>query len=360
MNSLDSWIDLTEIADLVNQLMPDDSNSGANLSLMADPEAESDRKPAPSTPFEPVSPPPQNFFADPTPPAPLIPAIPPEWGMSEPTDHAPGAFPSLDDLAVPDPKPIPIVAQAPAPPEPAAPMAQVQRVPMPEPVEQPNAIFTETAATPLTEDDLHRAAEALTIDPGAREKILGTLAEIREMAGDFLGPESESPESPSSPAAPAIPAVPAIQPVSTEPAPAPLVTVADTQSRALFLPQGTLSTRIKVFADWVRGITGCSQLMISDPQGYSLLPAESDEDAPLVSSALQLMNVLSHARKKMSDDAPNSGVYLPIADNRWLGVLDCESGDQRICVSMVTEAPLSAAAADELTAGLKRVLEGAA
>lgn len=349
MNSLDSWIDLREISDLVNQLMPEENSSAPK----PNPAAAAGARPSP---FQPVSPPPQSLVPDEAPPKPLVPTVPPEWEMAQPDEHAPGAFPSLDDLPLPVEPPQRVVT--PSAPPPVVPAAQSR---LPEPVKEENPIFKEAASEPepekstpgaFTEEEIQRAAENLTLAPDAREKILGTLAEIREMAGDFLGPENppsaeetkSEPESKSEPEAES----------------KPLAAVAETSKRALFLPDGTLTERLKAFASWVRGITSCTQLHISDPQGYALLPAESDEDAPLVSSSLQLMNALTHARKKMDADGPNSGVYLPIGDDRWLGVLDCESGGQRVCVSMVTAAPLSASAADELTSGLKRVLDGSA
>ena len=39
MNSLDSWIDLGEIADLVNQLMPEEEGEPDGISLLAEPPA---------------------------------------------------------------------------------------------------------------------------------------------------------------------------------------------------------------------------------------------------------------------------------------------------------------------------------
>ncbi|MEM7015004.1 MAG: hypothetical protein AAF585_26395 [Verrucomicrobiota bacterium] len=325
MNSLDSWIDLGEIADLVNQLMPEKDEEPEGVSLLAEPPAADRARPT------------QISRETEERPKPLVPNVPPEWDMAQPGDVAPGAFPSFDELPTPELKPQPVIA----------PVSSNQASPQTEP----------KIELPFSDEDLERAAENLTLDPEAREKILGTLAEIREMGGEFLGPEKTEQHSPAT-AAPASQSQspPELPKVENE----PLANVADTHERALFLPQGTLSQRLKVYADWVRKITECDQLMISDPQGYPLLPAESEDDAPLVSSSLQLMSALGHARKKMDADAPNSGVYLPLGDERWLGVLDCESGSQRVCVSMVTKAPLSAAAADELTAGLKSTLEGAA
>lgn len=365
MNSLDSWIDLGEIADLVNQLMPEEEGEPEGVSLLAEPPAADRAKPSlVSRDLE-------------EPPKPLVPNVPPEWDMAQPGDTAPGAFPSFDELPTPEPKPQSVVAPSAPPPLPAA-----EAKPAEEPQSEPKIDL------PFSDEDLERAAENLTLDPQAREKILGTLAEIREMGGDFLGPANSEPElsaegrqssrpqgiptdagdkSVTSPD-PAVAASTPQSDLNPDVAPKPeattegeaLTNVADARERALFLPQGTLSQRLKVYADWVRKITDCDQLMVSDPQGYPLLPAESDDDAPLVSSSLQLMSALGHARKKMDADAPNSGVYLPLGDDRWLGVLDCESGSQRVCVSMVTKAPLSAAAADELTGGLKQALDGAA
>lgn len=315
MNSLDSWIDLGEISDLISQLMPEKPGQPDNgLSLLGSggPAAAGRIAPRPDEDDAPL---------------PLMPDVPPEWEAAQPASFTPSAYPSLDDLPAPTPTPTP------TPP------------PLPPPPPQP-------PAAPEAETEDESLYEQPRLAPEARQKIQSALAEIRNMAGGFLGPAAAEAALDEPPPAP--------EPISEKPPEPAQVIPAEPQERALFLPQGPLRTRLRAYADWVRGITQCQQLMVSDTQGYPLLPAENDEDAPLVSSSLQLMGALSHARGKMEIDGPNSGVYLPLGPDRWLGVLDCESGAQRVCVSMITRAPLSAAAADELTAGLKRALDGVA
>ncbi len=96
---------------------------------------------------------------------------------------------------------------------------------------------------------------------------------------------------------------------------------------------------------------------MTDDQGYSLLEDENDQEASFVGSALQLMKVLEVVGPKIGGDGAGSGVYLPLSAEQWLCVLGAETRYGPVCLSMVTRAPLSAPAADELTRTLRRTLE---
>ena len=123
------------------------------------------------------------------------------------------------------------------------------------------------------------------------------------------------------------------------------------------MPEGKLRDRLRAYADWVAQVTGCVSLRIVDPQGYSLLERDGENDPRMVDCALKLIAALEQARSRMMPDSPRAGLYLPLTDDEWLGVLECESAAGRMCISLVTRAPLSKAAAGELIDTLRRTVE---
>ncbi|MBU6303688.1 MAG: hypothetical protein KGS60_19245 [Verrucomicrobia bacterium] len=123
------------------------------------------------------------------------------------------------------------------------------------------------------------------------------------------------------------------------------------------VPEATLRERLLAYANWVTGVTGCISLRIVDPQGYSLLEREGENDPGMVDCTLKLIATLEATRARIDPVSPGSGLYLPLGDDEWLGVLECETAAGRICLSLITRAPLAKAAALELTESLRRTVD---
>jgi hypothetical protein len=122
--------------------------------------------------------------------------------------------------------------------------------------------------------------------------------------------------------------------------------------------QGRLRERLNAYADWVIRATGCVALRIVDDQGYSMLDREGDNDPRMVDCALKLISALEQARGRMTPESGRAGLYVPLSEEEWLGVLECETSTGRMCISLVTRAPLSKAAAGELIDSLRQTVEG--
>lgn len=123
------------------------------------------------------------------------------------------------------------------------------------------------------------------------------------------------------------------------------------------MPSGSLSVRLRAFTAWVGRVTGCTQIFITDSQGYSLLDSDDSGDATAVSSALQLLEALDKFRARTQLSNARSGVYLPLGPNEWFGVVECDSSLGTACLCLLIPAPLSAGAALELARVLRQTLE---
>jgi len=186
--------------------------------------------------------------------------------------------------------------------------------------------------TPSWEDAVPYAQRHPGADP-LREKALESLEAIRPFtSGAFHPGDTDLPPFPP----------------ESEPAPAP---------PEFDIPDGCLATRLRAFAAWVCRITGGSQILITDAQGYSLLDTDTPENATTVSSALQLLEALDKFRHRMQTDRARSGLYLPLGREEWFGVIECNSTLGPVCLSLILPAPLAADAAQKIAQILRRTLE---
>ncbi len=257
MNSPDSWIDLSEVAELLRQLKPGPSNLE---------EEESNGEAAPT---------------------PLVDDSRPIFRVVRPAHDHP-AVGGMEDVALPSEDPVDARLDA------------------------------NGASTPV------RSAIAL------RQRANEALDQLKRFADHGTPPPASNSNGSSSGFAPSI----------SPPE-----------------PRGRLRHRLESYASWVREVTGASELFITDSQGYSLLDDDRQENAPAVGASLQLIQVLEQVRQRMNAAGPNSGVYLPLGEDKWFGVLECVSTAGEVCVGMVTRAPLSAAAAEQLVSVLRQSLE---
>jgi hypothetical protein len=167
---------------------------------------------------------------------------------------------------------------------------------------------------------------------------------MRSVHGVALDRRAGTPPAPSPPAASASP----------PPGPAP------GSAHAFPIPDAPLRERLRAFAEWTRRVTGCASLRIVDAQGYSLLEESPEHHPEAVAAALQLMASLERIRHQLAAaDATRHGLYLPLGDQEWFGVLECATSSGRVCLSLVTRAPLAQAAAAELTDTLRRTVDAA-
>jgi hypothetical protein len=113
------------------------------------------------------------------------------------------------------------------------------------------------------------------------------------------------------------------------------------------IPQGPLRERLDAFVDWAMRLTRASRMVIVDGQGYSLLHRDlesqaSEGDAAVVDSAMRLTSVLEQVQAR-TDFARDGALNLPLEEGGWLGVLRCENAGGRLCIALVTAAPLEIA-----------------
>lgn len=149
------------------------------------------------------------------------------------------------------------------------------------------------------------------------------------------------------------------QPTPAQPLPpAPLPATFPAPSGPEFqMPAGPLAVRLRAFTAWVGRVTGCTQIFITDSQGYSLLDSDDSGDATAVGSALQLLEALDKFRARTRLSSARSGVYLPLGPNEWFGVVECDSALGTVCLCLLIPAPLSAGAALELARVLRHTIE---
>jgi len=152
---------------------------------------------------------------------------------------------------------------------------------------------------------------------------------------------------------------PANEPSANAPASTPRPAEPSPGATSFPAAQGRLRERLNSYADWVIQATGCVALRIVDDQGYSMLDREGENDPRMVDCALKLISALEQARGRMTPESGRAGLYVPLGDEEWLGVLECETQTGRMCISLVTRAPLSKAAAGELIDSLRRTVEEA-
>ncbi|MEM0967832.1 MAG: hypothetical protein AAGJ31_00655 [Verrucomicrobiota bacterium] len=122
------------------------------------------------------------------------------------------------------------------------------------------------------------------------------------------------------------------------------------------MPSGPLHQRLQAFVDWIRKVTGATQVNIVDAQGYTLL-TDAEQDTAAVGSALHLATALHKFRERMDSDEVRAGIHLPLGNDRWFGVIDCEASQGIVFLSLVTPGPLSPFGTQEITRVLWETLE---
>ncbi len=126
------------------------------------------------------------------------------------------------------------------------------------------------------------------------------------------------------------------------------------------VPQGPLRTRLDAFASWAMGLAEASRLVIVDSQGYTLLHRDlvggGSGDSAMVDSAMRLTSVLEQVQAR-TDFARDGALNLPLEEGGWLGVLRCESAGGRLCIAVVTPAPLQVEKSALMKGELVRTME---
>ena len=137
-----------------------------------------------------------------------------------------------------------------------------------------------------------------------------------------------------------------------------------TSASSFEIPQGPLRVRLDAFAVWAMQMADASRIVIVDGQGYPLLHRDSGEganegDAAMVDSAMRLTSVLEQMQGR-ADFARDGAMNLPMEDGGWLGVLRCENAGGRLCIAMVTPAPLEIEKSALMKNELARTMEARA
>lgn len=127
------------------------------------------------------------------------------------------------------------------------------------------------------------------------------------------------------------------------------------------VPQGPLRERLDAFVDWAMRLTRASRMVIVDGQGYSLLhrdldSRESEGDPAMVDSAMRLTSVMEQVQAR-TDFARDGALNLPLEEGGWLGVLRCENAGGRLCIAVVSAAPLEIAQSSLMKNELARTME---
>ncbi|MFK5922969.1 MAG: hypothetical protein QM496_12390 [Verrucomicrobiota bacterium] len=223
----------------------------------------------------------------------------------------------------------------------------------PEPVAEPSPA-SGTAATEVK-------AESDEVDEGPVLRAARALAAVRLRAEEsgFLKRRHLVPAAAVSQVT-AIPPVIADGQVSKDDQSLAAGQAGESSGGSFEVPQGPLRTRLDAFASWAMGLAEASRLVIVDGQGYTLLHRDLDGggsgDPAMVDSAMRLTSVLEQVQAR-TDFARDGALNLPLEEGGWLGVLRCESAGGRLCVAVVTPAPLQVEKSALMKGELVRTME---
>jgi len=206
-----------------------------------------------------------------------------------------------------------------------------------------------TPAMELAPDDFHTPdhfAQAPFPDPESSaslplRQLLRSIREKAELSG--LITHSSQPAAPQ--AQPA--AAPASAPLSADP-PLPLPATPFTP------PLGTLATRVRALADWIRRQTSTDELFIADSQGNPVTDRPASPE--LVTAALVVADSARRALQHLPQ-AGDAAIHIDLPDDRRLCIISTPTSLGSFCLGLVTSAPLAARTAQRFRLALRTAVE---
>jgi hypothetical protein len=209
-----------------------------------------------------------------------------------------------------------------------------------------------TPAVELSPDDFHTAdhfAPAPFPDPESPaslplRQLLRSIREKAELSG-LITQGSTAPEPQERPEAAHAPL-----PVTADPDfPTP-----STPSTPFTPPLGTLATRVRALADWIRRQTSTHELFIADSQGNPVTDRPASPE--LVTAAL----VVSDSSRRALQHLPHAGdaaIHIDLPDDRSLCIISAQTSLGTFCLGLVTSAPLAARTAQRFRLALRTAVE---
>lgn len=143
-----------------------------------------------------------------------------------------------------------------------------------------------------------------------------------------------------------------------EAAHAPLPVTADTDfptpASPFTPPLGTLATRVRALADWIRRQTSTHELFIADSQGNPVTDRPASPE--LVTAAL----VVAESSQRALQHLPHAGdaaIHIDLPDDRRLCIITTQTSLGAFCLGLVTSAPLAARTAQRFRLALRTAVE---
>ncbi len=206
-----------------------------------------------------------------------------------------------------------------------------------------------TPAVELSPDDFHTPdhfAPAPFPDPESPaslplRQLLRSIREKAELSG-LITQGSAAPE-------------PQERPDAT-PASAPLTADPDipTPATPFTPPLGTLATRVRALADWIRRQTSTHELFIADSQGNPVTDRPASPE--LVTAAL----IVSDSSRRALQHLPQAGdaaIHIDLPDDRSLCIITAQTSLGSFCLGLVTSTALAARTAQRFRLALRTAVE---
>ena len=210
-----------------------------------------------------------------------------------------------------------------------------------------------TAAMALSPDDFHTPdhfapAPFPAPEPAASLPLRQLLRSIREKA-ELSGLITQGRTAPDAQTPPdSVPAsVPFSAPLSEEP-------LLPDPATPFTPPLGTLATRVRALADWIRRQTSTHELFITDSQGNPVTDRPASPE--LVTAAL----VVAESSRRALQHLPQAGdaaIHLDLPDDRRLCIISAQTSLGSFCLGLVTGSPLAARTTQRFRLALRTAVE---
>lgn len=213
----------------------------------------------------------------------------------------------------------------------------------------PSPTAESTPAVELSTDDFHTPdhfAPAPFPDPESPaslplRQLLRSIREKAELSG-LITQDSTAPEPQARPAAPRTP---------TPPTAAPDISIPATPFTP---PLGTLATRVRALADWIRRQTSTHELFIADSQGN---PVTDRPASPELVTAALIVSDSSRRALQHLPQASDAAIHIDLPDDRSLCIISAQTSLGSFCLGLVTSTPLAARTAQRFRLALRTAVE---
>lgn len=206
-----------------------------------------------------------------------------------------------------------------------------------------------TPAVALSPDDFHTPdhfAPAPFPDPESPaslplRQLLRSIREKAELSG-LITHGSTAPEPQARPETPHASAPPTADPDIPTPA------------TPFTPPLGTLATRVRALADWIRRQTSTHELFIADSQGN---PVTDRPASPELVTAALIVSDSSRRALQHLPQASDAAIHIDLPDDRSLCIISAQTSLGSFCLGLVTSTPLAARTAQRFRLALRTAVE---